>query len=241
MLLGHTCVCAVEIEPYCRKVLIQRQRDGILPKFPIWDDVRTFDGRSWRGRVDIVAGGFPCQDISAAGSRVGIAGKRSGLWSEFARIIGEVRPRYAFIENSADLAFRGLDRVLADLAEMGMDARWGVFSACSIGAPHPRERLWVLAYPVPAWKWRKPRQGETETMPFPHAESGLARQFRRCERPAKGSTGWDVYWETGQPPVTRVADGVADRLDRCRAIGNGQVPAVARLAWETLAMQLNNR
>ena len=100
MLLGHTCVCAVEIEPYCRKVLLQRQRDGILPKFPIWDDVRTFDGKPWRGRVDVVCGGFPCQDISVAGSGAGIEGKQSGLWRDMARINlrsgTEIRPRGKF-------------------------------------------------------------------------------------------------------------------------------------------------
>ncbi|HOR08358.1 MAG TPA: DNA cytosine methyltransferase, partial [Candidatus Fermentibacter daniensis] len=122
ILLGHTCVCAVELEPYCRNVLLQRQRDGILPRFPIWDDVRTFDGKPWRGRVDVVCGGFPCQDISAAGKGAGITGERSGLWSEMARVIGEVRPRYAFVENSPMLTVRGLGTVLRDLAAMGYDA-----------------------------------------------------------------------------------------------------------------------
>lgn len=84
MLLGHTCVCAVEIEPYCRKVLLPRQRDGILPKFPIWDDVRTFDGRPWRGKIDVVCGGFPCQDISCAGKGAGI-GKPLGYWDDMGR------------------------------------------------------------------------------------------------------------------------------------------------------------
>ena len=89
ILLGHECVCAVELDKYCRKALLQRQRDGILPWFPIWDDVRTFEGTEWRGRVDVICGGFPCQDISTAGgpNRDGIDGKQSGLWSEFARII----------------------------------------------------------------------------------------------------------------------------------------------------------
>src|ERR1035441_2476777 len=94
ILLRHTCVCAVEIEPYCREVLLQRQRDGILPKFPIWDDVKTFDGKPWQGLVDVVCGGFPCQDISTAGgpNRKGLEGARSGLWSEMARVVCEIRP-----------------------------------------------------------------------------------------------------------------------------------------------------
>ena len=98
-LLGWRTVCAVEWEPYPAGVLIARQNEGILPPFPIWDDVRTFDGNPWRGRVDVVSGGFPCQDISAAGKGKGIEGERSGMWKEMARIIGEVRPRYALVEN----------------------------------------------------------------------------------------------------------------------------------------------
>jgi DNA (cytosine-5)-methyltransferase 1 len=145
-LSGHTCVCAVEIEPYPRQVLLQRQRDGILPKFPIWDDIKTFDGKPWRGKVDIIAGGFPCQDISSAGKGAGIEGERSGLWGEMARVVREVRPRFVFVENSPMLTSRGLHRVLGDLAEMGYDARWGVLGADDTGAPHRRKRIWILAY-----------------------------------------------------------------------------------------------
>lgn len=146
MLLGHTCVCAVELEPYCRKVLLQRQRDGILPRFPIWDDITTFDGKPWCGLVDIVAGGFPCQDISCAGKGAGITGSRSSLWKEMARVIGEIQPRYAWMENSPMLVGRGLETVLADLAAMGFSARWGVVGACDAGAPHQRYRIWILAH-----------------------------------------------------------------------------------------------
>ena len=146
-LLGWECVCAVEIEDYPRRVLLARQRDRILPQFPVWDDICTFDGRPWRGRVDIVTGGFPCQDISAAGKGKGIGGERSGLWKEMARVIGEIRPRYALVENSPLLVSRGLDLVLADLATMGYDAAWGVVGARDAGAPHRRDRIWVLAQP----------------------------------------------------------------------------------------------
>jgi DNA (cytosine-5)-methyltransferase 1 len=145
ILCGHRTVCAVEIEKYPREVLLQRQRDGILPEFPIWDDVRTFDGKPWRGKVDVVAGGFPCQDISCAGKGAGISGERSGLWGEMARIIGEIRPQYAFVENSPMLVGRGLGTVLGDLAEMGYDAKWGIVGAHHTGAPHKRDRIWILA------------------------------------------------------------------------------------------------
>jgi len=144
-LLGWRTVCAVEIDPYAASVLVARQNDGLLPPFPIWDDVRTFDGRPWRGRVDVVSGGFPCQDISVAGRGAGIEGERSGLWSHMARVIGEVRPRFAFVENSPALVARGLGRVLGDLAALGYSCKWTVLGASDVGAPHRRERLWLAA------------------------------------------------------------------------------------------------
>ena len=146
LLLGWRTVCAVEIDPYARSVLLARQNDGTLAPFPVWDDIRTFDGRPWRGRVDVVSGGFPCTDISAAGKGAGIEGEQSGLWVEMARVIGEVRPRLAYVENSPMLTSRGLGRVLGDLAEMGFNARWGVVSAANTGAPHLRERIWIMAH-----------------------------------------------------------------------------------------------
>lgn len=191
ILLGWTPVCAVEIDPYCRNILLARQRDGWLPRFPIWDDVRTFQGEPWRGYVDVVSGGFPCQDISDAGKRAGISGARSGLWTEFARILGEVRPRYAFIENTAALAHRGLDRVLADLATMGMDARWCCLGADDVGAPHRRKRLWILAYdqsvrlerqPISAQRQVSvghPQRCSQEIPNTPHEQVGCPLQSRQ--------------------------------------------------------------
>ena len=145
LLLGHTPVCAVEIVDKNRELLLQRQIDGVFPRFPVWDDVRTFDGLPWRGIVDVVSGGFPCTDISAAGKGAGIDGEQSGLWREMARIVREVRPRYVFVENSPMLITRGLGRVLGDLAALGYDCRWTCLSAADCGAPHKRDRIWVLA------------------------------------------------------------------------------------------------
>ncbi len=216
ILLGHTCVCAVEIEPYCRQVLLQRQRDGILPKFPIWDDVRTFDGRPWRGLVDVVCGGFPCQDISSAGKGKGIRGERSGLWSEMRRIIGEVQPAFAFVENSPAIAFRGLGVVLGDLAELGYDARWGVFSAADVGARHQRERMWIVA-------------GHWDTA------QNADMQERRFYETSKESVRVMSEGISAEPEMGRKVDGLAYWMDRLAAIGNGQVPAVVRLAWEILS------
>lgn len=221
MLLGHTCVCAVEIEPYCRKVLIQRQRDGILPKFPIWDDVRTFDGKPWRGLVDVVCGGFPCQDISSAGKGAGITGERSGLWVEMRRIIGEIRPKLAFVENSPMLTIRGLGIVLGDLAELGFDAQWGVLGAAHSGAQHLRKRIWILAHPTGfRWGWWR------------HMPEQEWQRIQSARLVGKSGT-----WETTAAKKARilgVGDGVANGVDRIKSTGNGQVPAVAALAWRIL-------
>lgn len=150
--LGHRPVCAVEVEPACQAALAARHADGTLPWFPVWSDVRTFDGRPWAGIVDCIAGGFPCTDISVAGKGAGIDGEASGLWREFARIIREVGSRYVFVENSPALATRGLDRVLSDLARMGYNARWcvlgaddAIFGHCDPAFYHGRRRIWILA------------------------------------------------------------------------------------------------
>src|SRR3990167_4459456 len=131
-LIGDRCIGAVEINPYAQKILLARQQDGSLPRFPIFGDILKFDARPFRGRADVVSGGFPCQDISSAGDRAGITGARSGLWREFARVVREVRPYQVRVENSADLTSRGLGVVLRDLAAMGFDARWGVLSAADL-------------------------------------------------------------------------------------------------------------
>ena len=145
-LLGWRTVCAVEWEPYPASVLVARQNEGVLPPFPVWDDIRTFDGRPWRGAVDVVSGGFPCQDISIAGAGLGLDGERSGLWREMRRVVGEIRPRFVWVENSPMLPIRGLGRVLADLATLGYHCRWTVLGASDVGAQHQRDRLWILAH-----------------------------------------------------------------------------------------------
>jgi DNA (cytosine-5)-methyltransferase 1 len=151
LLLGHRPVCAVEIDPYCRRVLAARRDEGLLPaELEIHDDVTTFDGHAWRGRVDLVAGGFPCQDISVAGKGAGLDGKRSGLFFELLRVVREVRPRWVYLENVPAITSRGLDRVLGALAELGFDAEWCVLSAADAGAPHLRKRWWCLARMVDA-------------------------------------------------------------------------------------------
>jgi len=253
VLLGWRTVCAVEIDAYCARRLMQRQNEGHLPPFPVWDDVCSFDGRPWRGSVDVVSGGFPCQDISVANANGdGIDGEKSGLWREFARIVREVRPRYVLVENSPNLTTRGLGRVLGDLAEMGADARWGVLSAEDFGAWHLRQRLWIVADfdrdRLREQSRRRSREGwssegvvadDGPTRATPDS-SGAGLEGRAGEPQDDGAaaqmrgdraraTWWDV-----EPGLVRVVHGVAHRVDRIRAIGNGQVPAVVAGAWETL-------
>ena len=323
-LLGWRTVCAVEWDPYARDVLVARQNDGCLDPFPIWDDIQTFDGKPWRGAVDVVSGGFPCQDISAAGKGAGIEGARSGMWKHMARIIGEVRPLFVLVENSPMLVGRGLGMVLGDLAEMGYDAEWGIVGAHHASAPHKRDRIWIMAHAACAHD----RSGNTRTTERQESESGASRVasdvadassegLQRLEQQgalrdkwdgtqAHGSTGecsdvsrpawesceccddwwcnlhgmhtgecpcpeideWDSDpysvchttstglplserqplgqprthsesqrpdWWHAEPDVGRVAHGVANRVDRLRCIGNGQVPAVVPIAWSLLA------
>ena len=327
-LLGWRTVCAVEWEPYPASVLCARQNDGLLPPFPIWNDVQTFDGKPWRGIVDVVSGGFPCQDISVAGKGAGIDGQRSGMWRHMARIVGEVLPRYVFVENSPALITRGLGTVLGDLAALGYDCRWTVLGAADVGAPHQRDRFWLVAIsdadmqprsaesreqqqrpaqpkgsrcqwletgadvahtasagrnegdlrfqgkngctsserastvfeqssktPTPmadpasigqqapgdtgkhsktngkrqADKFRS--QGEMDNTDSAYGERNQCAQRIGAQHPDfSGSSWWSI-----EPNVGRVAHGVAARVDRLKAIGNGQVPLCAATAWRLLS------
>lgn len=291
LLLGWRTVCAVECDTYAASVLVARQNDGILGPFPVWDDVRTFDGREWEGRIDVVSGGFPCQDISSAGKGAGIDGERSGLWREMARIVSEVRPRFVFVENSPLLIQRGLAVVITDLAKLGYDARWGIISAQDAafldGDPciyHKRERIWIVAYRTVATQGRREPSNEPSAVAKEYnqtvrdgcawhdsASSSNATENRdRDGKNGSGRTGIDdvgesvhelrdtdgeglekrqgksgdngpqqpaterTSWWEAEPSMGRVVDGVACRMDRLAAIGNGQVSCVAALAWRTL-------
>jgi len=287
-LLGWRTVCAVEWEPYPASVLCARQNDGILPPFPIWDDIQTFDGTPWRGIAEVVSGGFPCQDISAAGKGAGIDGERSGMWGEMARIICEVRPRFVFVENSPMLTSRGLGRVLGDLASMGFDARWGVLGAADVGANHQRDRIWIVGKTTNTTINRPQKQAnkqivesqgwselqfkqsrdssqmaytqelfgnggndntrirlERKTQSELRNDCGTenvsntdSTQFQRGELSKRTESEYshacDSRWWAAEPALGRVADGVAARVDRLKALGNGQVPLCAATAWRIL-------
>jgi DNA (cytosine-5)-methyltransferase 1 len=222
-LLGWRTVCAVERDAYAAQVLAQRQNDGILEPFPIWSDVCSFDGKVWRGIVDVVSGGFPCQDISAAGKGAGIEGERSGMWKEMARIIGEVRPKYAFVENSPMLTTRGLGVVLADLASLGFDAEWGVLSAADVGGLHRRERVWVLGSNTNC-KYVE-RGSQNKIHKFPGLQGILHAGMDKNERGLR---------KILSPGLCRKFNGLPNQVDRLRAIGNAQFPSVAATAFELL-------
>jgi DNA (cytosine-5)-methyltransferase 1 len=219
LLLGHNPIGACEIEPYPRNVLLARQRDGHLPEFPIWDDVCTLDGKPWRGAVDVLCGGFPCQDISAAGKGAGISGKRSGLWKEYKRLIGEMRPDLVFAENSPILRKRGLDVVLRDLAELGYNARWCVLGSCDLHAPHSRKRIWILG--SDATKGRPTGDNKCSNPKSNYASSLGAIAKRK--------------WRETESRVCGRDHVVANRLDRIGSIGNGQDAGVAALAFSILS------
>ena len=296
-LLGWRTRCAVELDPYARRVLLARQRDGCLERFPIWDDVSTFDGRPWGGAVDVVSGGFPCQDVSASGTGRGLSGDRSGLVFEMLRIVEEAKPRFVFAENSPLLRTRGLGTIVERLNRMGYRSAWCVLGARHVGAPHRRDRMWLLAtnadrIPLRDEKQREER-GRVDLQDSGSAvppDDGATRIMADAERPRleghrtdarepqepeswngrsqladadrwrregfwstltheQGKRG-DVFNRCGQRWPDDPADGTAqsfvgrvipngvaaglDRNKRLRAIGNGQVPRVAALAWHIL-------
>jgi len=276
-LLGHTCFCAVEISDYCREVLLQRQRDGVLPKFPIWDDVKTFDGHPWRGSIDVICGGFPCQDISWAWAGSGLSGERSGLWIEMHRIIKEVQPEYVLIENVGNIRSRGLSTVLDMLHEIGYSTADGDFYGSDCGAPHLRQRTFILARRewtrvVFAFECTECEMCGEPVCPHCHVH------YSECACPGPHSdldSGWRVEdknwgpiayrylpgreeqrgsgtvqaqhlaiechsWWSAEPDVDRVVSRVANRVDRIRSLGNGQIPGVVALAWTVLMAKYNS-
>jgi DNA (cytosine-5)-methyltransferase 1 len=239
---GFETVAFCEIEEYPRRVLAKH-----WPGVKQYDDVRTLTADTLRRdgiAVDVICGGFPCQDISVAGRGAGLAGERSGLWREYARLIRELRPRFVIVENVAALLSRGLGDVLGDLAALGYDAEWHCIPAAAVGAPHRRDRLWIVANSA-----RSERAGERavesrqQNRPANRRET-LANANPRDEHGRRGSVqmGWgrfagetlnDGYtrgteWSP-EPDVGRVAHGVPSRVDRLGALGNAVVPQIPEL------------
>lgn len=217
---GMTTVGQVELDPFCLRVLNQH-----WPEVPKHDDVRT--APEWwasvaRPRVDLVAGGFPCQPFSNAGLQLGTSDER-WMWPEFAMVVRRVRPRYVVVENVPALVrdVRAFGTVLADLHRLGFDAEWATIRASDFGAPHPRERVFVVAYPsgvdgatrdrlVPG----RGRGTQVAARGFPRLATHLGRRAARL-------------WLACEPGVARLVDGVPHQVDRLRVLGNAVVPAVA--------------
>ncbi len=206
---GFQTVAFCEIDPFCRRVLAKH-----WPEVPCYEDVRTLTAERLAAdgiAVDAICGGFPCQDISVAGLRAGFAGERSALWRDYARLIGELRPEVAFVENPTGLLSLGLGDVLGDLAALGYDAEWHCIPAAAIGATHGRDRAGIVAYP----------NGERG-----RSREGWGQHAKDAWQPSRDSWGWQ--WDV-EPPVGRVANGVPGRTHRLRALGNAVMPDWAEL------------
>lgn len=242
----------VEYDPKSKKEWKDQYAVRVLNKH--WPDTQKFgDITKLQGLpyVDLICGGFPCQDISNAGKRAGIEGERSGLWKEFIRIIREVRPKYALVENVAALTQRGLYAVLADLSESGYDAEWNIVSAASVGAPHLRERIFIVAYATGGRQQQCQSQSqekddscqegndvadtaiqglerfnERQSAPF---ETKIFRADIRAKCLSIGRDQWSI-----EPDVGRVAHGVPNRVDRLARLGNAVVPQVAQVIGEMI-------
>lgn len=213
---GMRTVAFCEQDEFCRAVLAQH-----WPGVPIYDDVRTLTADTLRRdgiAVDAICGGFPCQDISRAGLGAGLDGERSGLWREFARLIGEIRPGYAILENVAALLDDGLGTVLGDLAELGYDAEWSTVPACAVGAPHMRQRVFAVAYPDS--QHGRPRVRDTPARAHRPLQEIYDLEGARTRSRARLANPSELY---------RGADGLPFGMDRNRAVGNSIHPGVSYL------------
>ena len=202
-------VAFCEINEPCRKVLNHH-----WPEVPCYDDIRDLNAARLRAdniSVEAICGGFPCQDISKAGKVAGIEGEKSSIWNEYARLISELRPQVVFVENVATLRGRGLYRVLGDLAEIGYDAEWHCLPASYVGAPHQRDRIWIIAYP------QRNQQSRTKS-----CFGQIGRMGWQFE-----SLAWDRHWETALSEIRGMDDGLPRSVDRTDALRNAIVPQLS--------------
>jgi DNA (cytosine-5)-methyltransferase 1 len=238
---GFRTVAFCEIEEFPRRVLAKH-----WPGVPIYHDVRelTADTLARDGiSVDVICGGFPCQDVSTAGQRAGLAGARSGLWFEMARLVGELRPHFVIVENTPGLLSLGMGDVLGELAALGYDAEWECIPAAAVGANHERDRVWIVAYPDGEGEPPRALHGQMAGLSRTAGDSvragrahteGIAEAPRR---PRIGTALAAAYGSRGrgewppEPDVVRVVDGISDRSHgpRVRALGNAVVPQIPEL------------
>lgn len=268
---GIKCLWQVENNEYANKVLEKH-----WPDVKRYGDIRTVDFTKVE-YVDVIAGGFPCQDISNAGKRDGIKGERSGLWKEFARAIREVGPKYVIVENVSALRHRGLDTVIADLASCGYDAEWDCIPAKAVGAPHRRDRLFIIANRNKKWvreyevlqtcsvantisdrceqmperffdpgnttgtslDIQKKRQDEISNTNKTGLESRFFNAAGKMSLKRYNRKNRKEQWQT-EPSVGRVANGVSNRVDRIKCLGNAVVPQVAEVIGELLLNEVKS-
>lgn len=226
--MGWRTVWVSEIDQFCNVVLAHH-----FPDAPNHGDITAIDFTTVEP-VDVLVGGFPCQDISIAGRKEGITGSRSGLWKEYVRAICELRPRYVVVENVSAIRHNGIDTVLRDLAEVGYDAEWSCFGAENVGAPHKRERFWLLAYPrsqCVADTFESGREGGILGRENTEREGVVGHTG--CSGAVCEQQGQD-WWAT-EPNVGRVAHGVPARVAQLRALGNAIVPQCASVVYQEIA------
>lgn len=236
---GFETVAFCEIDPFCRRVLAKH-----WPDVPCFEDVTTLRGEDV-GPVDVICGGFPCQDISLAGDGAGLEGERSGLWREIARLVRELRPSLVLVENVAALLGRGIDRVLGDLAALGYSAWWRCIRAADVGARHGRDRVWIVAYPQHrGLSFGRGIASACDALLRPIGISG--NDASRSEQQASslvamGEAGVEpsaqTAWRT-EPAVGRVAHGVRHRVGQLRAYGNAVVPQIPELIGNAILASL---
>jgi DNA (cytosine-5)-methyltransferase 1 len=232
-------VAYCESNRYAQGVLLSRMQSGDIDQAPIWDDVRTLKGEMLP-EIDIIYGGFPCQDISSAGNGKGLAGERSGLFYEIVRLAKEIKPKFIFLENVSAIRTRGLDTVTQELTEAGYDCRWGFISAADLGAPHRRERWFCLAYNA-----NRPNDHTVRTIqdgPFAQSPGDYSvtdpnrtrLEVREPRSSDKQSSVVRSSWWITEPSVGRVVNGLPCRVDRIKCLGNAVVPEQAKEAFKRL-------
>lgn len=233
---GFETVAFCEIEPYCRRVLAKH-----WPNVPCYEDVRELTAERLAAdgiAVDVICGGFPCQDISFAGKRAGLEGARSGLWSEYARLIGELRPRFVIVENVPGLLSLGMGDVLGSLAALGYDATWDCIPASAVGAPHRRDRVWLVAYA--GGKQHKSRgnaQRRKATTQFSNPNANAHRRERtdalRLAKPGSARLCEDVANASGSRLPDYQGRGASANRNRDRTADSGGWPSRERNGWST--------
>lgn len=221
---GMKTAAFCEIDEACHQVLRKH-----WPTTPIFSDVTNLSSKDLNEHIDVICGGFPCQDISLVGKGAGLAGERSGLWFQFHRLISELRPSWVIAENVSALRSRGLDAVLRSLAEIGYDAEWHCIPASALGAPHRRDRVWIVAYP-------SSQPGLQTTSIFDTLGTGWDPREDAGRGPWRKEPSGD--WALPQPVSLRMDDGVPYRMDRYKQLGNAVVPQIPELIGRAILQSI---